>query len=209
MKLIFRLLPVAFLVMQSFASTTVTAEYKRVRDDSILFDAYIPTVLSSNPSPAIVFWHGGGLTVGNRQSFFPEWLRGTSPRHFLPEEASYICPFPPERANAAGVPLFSPDYRLIPSGLTTAHEILDDVLDFFRYLATTEFQLGPGDRVGTTTGGTFRVDPERVSVAGGSAGAICALFSGLYVRPKPQALLSMYGQGGNWFVSLILLSQDS
>src|ERR1700753_2329654 len=98
-----------------------------------------------------------------------------------------------ERVNTAGIPFFSPDYRLIPSGLTTAHDILLDVLDFFEYLANTQFQAGNGMK--------FHVDMRNISVVGGSAGAICAIYAGLYAHPQPKALLSMYGQGGNWFVS--------
>ena len=26
--------------------------------------------------PAVVYFHGGGLLVGDRKSWFPEWLRG-------------------------------------------------------------------------------------------------------------------------------------
>jgi len=26
--------------------------------------------------PAVVYFHGGGLLVGNRKSWFPEWLHG-------------------------------------------------------------------------------------------------------------------------------------
>jgi len=28
--------------------------------------------------PAVVYFHGGGLLVGDRKSWFPEWLRGES-----------------------------------------------------------------------------------------------------------------------------------
>lgn len=28
--------------------------------------------------PAVVYFHGGGLLVGNRRSWFPEWLHGES-----------------------------------------------------------------------------------------------------------------------------------
>ena len=48
-------------------------------------DVYLPTFHSSGTSasgrddteiPAVVYFHGGGLLVGNRRSWFPDWLHG-------------------------------------------------------------------------------------------------------------------------------------
>ena len=53
-------------------------------------DVYLPEKPHSNDTsipgddrvevPAVVYFHGGGLLVGNKKSWFPEWLR--SQRHF-------------------------------------------------------------------------------------------------------------------------------
>lgn len=43
-------------------------------------DVYLPSMKDSTPEtkpvPAVVFFHGGGLTVGNRRSWFPDWFKG-------------------------------------------------------------------------------------------------------------------------------------
>ena len=33
--------------------------------------------------PAVVYFHGGGLVVGNRKSWFPEWLHGQRRRFYV------------------------------------------------------------------------------------------------------------------------------
>jgi len=38
-------------------------------------------------------------------------------------------------------------------------------------------------------------------VAGSSAGGLCAYLAGVHARPKPKAVLSLYGMGGDFFVS--------
>lgn len=46
-------------------------------------DVYPPNRTSTSGGdgvgvPAVVYFHGGGLLVGDRKSWFPEWLRGES-----------------------------------------------------------------------------------------------------------------------------------
>jgi acetyl esterase/lipase len=56
--------------------------YKTVKIDSltvpVLFDAYLPPSLvpKDMPAPAVIYFHGGGMTVGNRQAWFPKWFYG-------------------------------------------------------------------------------------------------------------------------------------
>lgn len=53
----------------------VTIEWKRVNGLQFHLDVYYPQAQDSDTScPALVYFHAGGLTVGNRQSWFPEWL---------------------------------------------------------------------------------------------------------------------------------------
>lgn len=72
----------------------LTLTYKVVQDVPICLDVYPPLfaieqiplastiVTNLNAShipvsiPAVVYFHGGGLTVGNRQSWFPRWMQG-------------------------------------------------------------------------------------------------------------------------------------
>jgi len=56
-----------------------TLAYKQVGTQDVLFDIYLPEIppLEGNGTvsvPAVVYFHGGGLTVGNRESWFPFWL---------------------------------------------------------------------------------------------------------------------------------------
>jgi acetyl esterase/lipase len=70
----------------------LTFAYKTVEGAPIYLDIYSPSVTHhgngvpnanvANPSsngghatvPAVLYFHGGGLTVGNRTSWFPKWL---------------------------------------------------------------------------------------------------------------------------------------
>ena len=48
---------------------------------------------------------------------------------------------------------------------------------------------------------TFKIDPKTIAVAGSSAGGLCAYLAAMHcVSPKPKALLSLYGQGGDFLV---------
>ncbi len=54
-----------------------TIVYKTIGDLKLHFDLYHPR-LETHPQsakvPAVIYFHGGGLTVGNRKSWFPYWL---------------------------------------------------------------------------------------------------------------------------------------
>jgi hypothetical protein len=75
--------------------------------------------------------------------------------------------------------------------MTTGHEILQDIKDFFLHLSTMEYDIA---------GGKFSVDMSNIVVVGASAGGLCALLAGLHVSPKPMAVLDLYGMGGNFLV---------
>ena len=58
--------------------TCLTFPYKRVEDTLIHLDLYPPNVtspLTPTVVPVVVYFHGGGLTVGNSRSWFPHWLQ--------------------------------------------------------------------------------------------------------------------------------------
>lgn len=81
---------------------------------------------------------------------------------------------------AAGCVFVSIDYRLAPE--TKLPLIIADVEDAFRWVR----EHGPA---------LFGADPERIGVAGGSAGGYLTLVAGYRVDPRPQALVSFYGYG--------------
>ena len=61
----------------------VTVCYKVLNDNiPILLNAYLPskeactsTCPPGSEFPAVIYFHGGGLTVGNKESWFPTWLK--------------------------------------------------------------------------------------------------------------------------------------
>jgi len=55
----------------------LTFTYKEVDGINILLDVYLPPDVTQQAKhrPAVVYFHGGGLTVGNRRSWFPTWLQ--------------------------------------------------------------------------------------------------------------------------------------
>lgn len=61
----------------------LTFTYKEVDGFRVLLDVYLPpdnvdqqfTQQAIQYHPAVVYFHGGGLSVGNRRSWFPTWLK--------------------------------------------------------------------------------------------------------------------------------------
>jgi len=90
-------------------------------------------------------------------------------------------------AQEAGYVLVSIDYRLAPE--TPLPEIIHDVEDAFAWVRRE------GPRL-------FAADAKKIAVAGGSAGGYLTLTAGYRVKPRPAALLSLWGYGdliGDWY----------
>jgi len=88
---------------------------------------------------------------------------------------------------AAGAALISIDYRLAPE--TKLPGIIGDLRDFWRWLH------GEGAR-------RFKLDRQRIAVAGGSAGGYLTLMAGFTLSPRPRALASFWGYGditADWY----------
>lgn len=52
--------------------------YKQVEGTDIKFDLYAPSSPPSDLSralAAVIYFHGGGLTVGTRRTWFPVWMK--------------------------------------------------------------------------------------------------------------------------------------
>ncbi|KAJ4475541.1 alpha/beta-hydrolase [Lentinula aciculospora] len=169
--------------MSSTTATPVTLTYKNFEKVPIKLDVYPPAVTTPNAStkniPAVLWFHGGGFTFANRTNFFPKWLH--------------------KRITDAGYVFVSADYRLIPTGSITAHHILEDVKDAFAFLRSEKFEaaLAALDVAGKLPFPKFRIDPRRIAAAGSSAGGTCAYFAAAHVDPKPAAILSVFGMGGD------------
>lgn len=76
--------------------------------------------------------------------------------------------------------LVSIDYRLAPE--TKLPAIIEDIQDAYRWIC----EQGPR---------LFRIDAQKLAVAGASAGGYLTLMSGFCVSPRPRALLSLSGYG--------------
>jgi acetyl esterase/lipase len=86
-----------------------------------------------------------------------------------------------------GYVIVSIDYRLAPE--TKLPAIIEDLEDAFTWV----HREGPR---------LFAADPDRVAVAGGSAGGYLTLTAGFRARPRPRVLLSLWGYGdlvGDWY----------
>jgi acetyl esterase/lipase len=79
-----------------------------------------------------------------------------------------------------GFVVVSIDYRLAPE--TKLPAIIGDLRDAWRWVHKSGPKL-------------FAIDPEKVAVAGGSAGGYLTLMTGFAVSPRPRALVSYYGYG--------------
>jgi len=79
-----------------------------------------------------------------------------------------------------GYVVVSIDYRLAPE--TKLAAIIEDVRDAHRWVRKSGTKL-------------FHIDPDRLAVAGGSAGGYLTQMTGFCVSPRPRALVSYYGYG--------------
>lgn len=104
-------------------------------------------------------------------------------------DRTWVPPALVSQLTEAGISVVSVDYRLAPE--TKLPEIVSDIEAAYRWLRTTGASQ-------------FSFDPDRVAVAGGSAGGYLALLAGSTFRPPPAAVVSFYGYGditGPWYTA--------
>jgi len=138
--------------------------YKQVDGLEIHADVHLP-LTGKGPRPVVVYFHGGSLINGRRQS-----VESWRPRTTL---------------LAAGVAVVSLDYRLAPE--TKLPGIVADLEDGFRWVR----ERGPE---------LFGADPQRVGVAGSSAGGYLALVAATRI-PDLRVVLAEMSYGdllGDW-----------
>ncbi|KAG1791828.1 Alpha/Beta hydrolase protein [Suillus plorans] len=175
---------------QCNVNSPLTFSYKEVDGIRVLLDVYLPpddvdqqfSQQVIQYRPAVVYFHGGGLTVGNKRSWFPTWLKS--------------------RLLARGIIFISADHRLIPPG--TGYDVLADVKDAIAFVAgDLNVQLDQ-ELADLGSGSRFRIDPTSIGVAGTSAGGFCAYLCAIYAVPKPKVVLSLYGMGGDFLTDQYL-----
>jgi acetyl esterase/lipase len=112
------------------------------------------------------------------------WLHGGAlimgSRTGVPKNLLDLC-------RSEGYALVSFDYRLAPE--VKLPEIIGDVEAAFAWLRKEGPKL-------------LHIDPDRVVVAGGSAGGYLTLMTGFRVQPRPTALVAYWGYGdvdGDWY----------
>ena len=112
------------------------------------------------------------------------WIHGgaliTGNKSGLPRNLLDLC-------RDEGYALVSIDYRLAPE--VKLPEIIADVEDAFAWLRTDGPKL-------------LHIDPERMVIAGGSAGGYLTLTMGARLKQKPKALVAYWGYGdvdGDWY----------
>lgn len=98
-----------------------------------------------------------------------------------------------ERVVTMGCAFISADYRLLPPA--TGDLIVDDLKDLFAFLDTVEISMKH-----ESSDIHYSIDPNAIIVSGSSSGGLCAYLAASHCNPKPKAVLSMYGMGGNLFV---------
>ncbi|KAL4807722.1 Alpha/Beta hydrolase protein [Aspergillus unguis] len=144
-----------------------TVVYSSIDNHEVRLDFYLPPT-PTGPLPAIIYYHGGGMTAGSRCEYpWPEWLY----KHCQKKNYMFI----------------SADYRLCHP--TNTLDQIEDAKALFSYLASDTFAA--------QLPANCSIDTARIAVSGFSAGAYSARAACLYANPKPAALLSVYGLGGN------------
>jgi acetyl esterase/lipase len=98
----------------------------------------------------------------------------------VPQQLLNLC-------RTVGFALISIDYRLAPEVKLPA--IIEDVQDAFRWMREDGPKL-------------LHIDPDKMVVAGGSAGGYLTMMTGICIQPRPKALVAYWGYGdvdGAWY----------
>ena len=142
--------------------------YKNIKDGELTLHIFSPTNSSSaKPRPAIVFFFGGGWSVGTPIQFYPECS------HFA----------------AKGFVAISADYRIVSVNHTTPFESVMDGKSVIRWVRQHAAELGVDPNrivaAGASAGG-------HVAAATGILSGLNDVGEDLSVSSKPDALLLWY-----------------
>ena len=144
-----RPLPVSFTTAAGVRAVPGVAYASTPGFRPLELDLWLPAADGTEPTPAVIFIHGGAWQFGSRQSVGPSFVG--------------LTPGPLERVAAAGIAVASVDYRLSAEAKWPAP--LHDVKAALRWLRFRAADLG--------------IDPDRIAVWGESAGGNLAELVGL------------------------------
>ena len=137
-----------------------------------------------------MFFHGGGCFSGTRRNegigYFP-WIERLYRYRALP--LPFVDSLPSGGALERGYLFITADYRLLHP--FTGLDQLEDVRRLFRFL-DLEFNRQPGP-----AGAHIALDVNHIAVIGESGGGYIARLAALHAVPRPAALVSYYGMGGD------------
>ncbi|KAF7976402.1 hypothetical protein HWV62_6797 [Athelia sp. TMB] len=159
--------------------TPITLAYHTVDELDVKLDLYLPPN-ASGAIPAIIAFHGGFLSIGDR-----------SPSPFIPMWMLDMC-------HEQGFAFISADYQLLfPS---SGFDQVADVQALFTCLGS--------DANAHLPAGT-NIDNSRLAVAGVSAGGYIARLAALHASPKPVAMASFFGMGGDYMTDHVVAIKDT
>ncbi|HEX5503187.1 MAG TPA: alpha/beta hydrolase [Thermomicrobiales bacterium] len=141
------------LVAPPGARTTLT--YCRLGGNALAMDLYEPPAAAARPAPAVLYVHGGGWIMGDRQPGGPGAGMANSPGAFFPALQREL--------NARGFVVAAIDYRLAPLHPWPAP--IEDARCAVRFLRAQAGELG--------------IDPGRIGAWGSSAGGQLVALLGL------------------------------
>ena len=95
-----------------------------------------------------------------------------------------------------GFAFLSADYQLLPPA--TGHDIASDVQDLISFLDSMDVTF-LASVAETQRQVSCKINTNALVLVGSSAGGLCA-YLGARARPKPKALISLYGMGGDFLV---------
>lgn len=105
-----------------------------------------------------------------------------------------------DRTATRGYVFVSADYRLLPE--SNGFDIIADIKDLWTFITSPELKIDFAKPDGTTR--SLQIDPNSIAIGGSSAGGYCAYLAAIHCKnPQPKAILSIYGMGGQIFVSSI------
>jgi hypothetical protein len=100
----------------------------------------------------------------------------------------------------SGFAFLCPDYQLLPPA--TGRDVSSDIQDFLSFLGSRNITFTT-QVTETQSQIRYKIDADALILAGSSAGGLCAYLAAANAwHPKPRALLSLYGMGGDFMVSL-------